>query len=146
MAVETKAESFAPAADVDLIVVVFALIVNKDAALNCVVAPDLRHTIAYGVDRTLRVRRIRTAGEAVKIWNADSRDFVWRRLGSGDNVGKVDSQRASVESGQRGIYRYIHAVDTYRAAQLVDKGWRDCPSPCENVRLVGTIEILAGEA
>src|SRR5580704_7664561 len=131
---------------VDLVVIVFTLIVEIDTRLDRMISENLRHAIRNGVDRALRVRRIRTAGKAVKVRNADRRDLFWCRFGSGNNVGEVDSQRASVEARKRRVYRDIYTVDTDRAAQLVDKGRRDCPRPCEDVRLIGTIEVLACQA
>ena len=128
---------------VDLIVIIFALIVEVDPGLDCVSSPDLRHAIRDGVDRALRVRRIRTTGQTVEVRHCDSGDLLGCGLSPRNDIGKVDSQGTPVEAGQRRVDRDIHAVNTHCATQFVDEAWRDCPRPCEDVGLVGTIEVLA---
>src|SRR5262249_54392134 len=110
--------------DVDFVVVVLAALLVVEAELEGVATLDPSKAVRDGVNRTGRMGRVRTAGEAVQTGDVCRRNTRGDQLAARKDIRIVDAGGCPVEEVGR-VYRDVDIVQAEAGQHLVDLIWTD---------------------
>ena len=131
---------------VDLIEIVLAGVLDRNAGFVSVAALHERRGVREGVNRPRRGRWIRTTVQPAEVLHVDRRNLVLELLPDREYIRVVDAPAGSAVQASLGVHADEHLVERVRVVEVVDQVALDGAGPGEGLRPIRPFPFGASQS